>query len=133
MLNSIILIGRLVRDPEPRYTPSGVAVTRFTLAVDRPFKSADGEKQTDFIDVVTWRKQAENCANYIGKGSLVAVEGSLQINTYTDKEGNKRKTADVNANNVRFLDKKKEQQGDAFEPQKNDAGNISFTDDDVPF
>lgn len=127
MLNSIILIGRLVRDPEPRYTPSGVAVTRFTLAVDRPFKSADGEKQTDFIDVVTWRKQAENCANYIGKGSLVAVEGSLQIRTY-EKDGIKRKAAEVNANNVRFLDKKKEQRGDAFEPEA--AG---FDDDSVPF
>lgn len=132
MLNKIILIGRLVRDTEPRYTTSGVAVTRFTLAVDRAFKNANGDKETDFIDIVTWRKQAENCANYLVKGSLVAVEGHLQIRSYDDKDGIRRKAAEVVAENVRFLDKKKDsqqQQGDAFEPD----APVNFADDDIPF
>ena len=82
MLNTVILIGRLVRDPELRYTTSGAAVANFTLAVDRPFTNQQGQREADFIDIVTWRKLAETCGNHLGKGRLVAVEGRLQIRSY---------------------------------------------------
>ena len=107
MLNNVVLAGRLTRDVESRQTGSGVTVATFSLAVDRPFTNQDGERETDFISVVVWRKQAENCAKYIGKGSLVAVTGRLQIRSYEDKEGIKRKVSEVVADNVRFLDSKK--------------------------
>ena len=107
MLNNVVLAGRLTRDVETRQTGSGVTVATFSLAVDRPFTNQDGERETDFISVVVWRKQAENCAKYIGKGSLVAVTGRLQIRSYEDKEGIKRKVSEVVADNVRFLDSKK--------------------------
>ena len=107
MLNNVVLAGRLTRDVESRQTGSGVTVATFSLAVDRPFTNQDGERETDFISVVVWRKQAENCAKYIGKGSLVAVTGRLQIRSYEDKEGVKRKVSEVVADNVRFLDSKK--------------------------
>ncbi|HBN94854.1 MAG TPA: single-stranded DNA-binding protein [Firmicutes bacterium] len=105
MLNKVILIGRLVADPQLRYTQSGIAVTNFTLAVDRPFVSQGGEREADFIDIVTWRKLAEVCANHLGKGRLVAVEGRLQIRSYDDQNGIRRKAAEIVADNVRFLDR----------------------------
>jgi single-strand DNA-binding protein len=101
MLNRVILIGRLTRDPELKYTPSGTAVTTFTLAINRKFN----KEQTDFIDIVVWRQSAEFCANYGSKGRLVAVEGRLQVRTYETKEGQKRKVTEVVADDVRFLDK----------------------------
>ena len=105
MYNRIILIGRLTRDPELRYTPSGQPVASFTLAVDRPFKNQNGEKETDFIDIVAWRKLAEQVSQYMTKGRLVAVEGRLQIRSYEAKDGSgKRKVAEVVADGVRFLD-----------------------------
>jgi len=105
MYNRIILIGRLTRDPELRYTPSGQPVTSFTLAVDRPFKNQNGEKETDFIDIVAWRKLAEQVSQYMTKGRLVAVEGRLQIRSYEAKDGSgKRKVAEIVADGVRFLD-----------------------------
>src|SRR6476660_1936527 len=91
MLNRVILIGRLTRDPELRYTPAGVAVTQFTLAVDRPFSSTgqngEREREADFIPVVTWRQLAETCANYLRKGRLTAVEGRIQVRNYENNEG----------------------------------------------
>ena len=108
MLNKIILIGRLTRDPELRYTASGIPVAKFNLAVDRPFKNQKGEREADFIDIETWRGLAENCANHLGKGRLVAVEGRLQIRSYDDNQGIRRKAAEVVADNVRFLDRAKE-------------------------
>jgi len=104
MLNKIVLIGRLTKDPELRYTAGGVAVATFTLAVDRSYTNQQGEKETDFIRIVTWRKLAETCANHLGKGRLVAVEGRLQIRNYDDQNGQKRLAAEVVADNVRFLD-----------------------------
>ena len=101
MLNRVILIGRLTRDPELRYTTNGTAVAQFTLAVNRRFN----KDETDFIDIVAWRGLAENCANYLSKGSLAAVEGRLQISNYENKDGQKRKTAEVVADDVRFLSK----------------------------
>lgn len=101
MLNRVILIGRLTRDPELRYTPNGTAVATFTLAINRKFN----KEETDFIDIVAWRGLAENCANYLGKGRMAAVEGRLQVRTYENKEGQKRKITEVVADDVRFLDK----------------------------
>ncbi|MDD2220456.1 MAG: single-stranded DNA-binding protein [Clostridia bacterium] len=103
MLNRVVLIGRLTRDPELRYTPSGVAVASFTLAVDRNFKNAQGEREADFINIVVWRQLGENCANYLSKGKLAAVDGRLQIRSYDAKDGTKRIVAEVIAEDVRFL------------------------------
>ncbi|MGI1806585.1 single-stranded DNA-binding protein [Exiguobacterium sp. TDN 0502] len=104
MINRVVLVGRLTRDPEMRYTQSGIAVTRFTLACDRPFTGQDGKREADFIDCVVWRKQAENVAQYLKKGSLAGVEGRLQISSYDDKEGQRRYRAEVVADSVRFLE-----------------------------
>ncbi len=106
MLNRIVLIGRLTRDPELRSTTNGVPVANFTLAVDRAFKNAAGEKETDFIPVIVWRAQAEACATYLSKGKLAAVDGRLQIRAYDDKEGTRRTVAEVVAEQVRFLSPK---------------------------
>lgn len=106
MLNRVVLIGRLTRDPELRYTPNGVAVTTFSLAVDRDRKNAQGEKETDFINIVTWRQLAELCANYLSKGKLAAVDGRLQIRSYEGQDGQRRTIAEVVADNVRFLSPK---------------------------
>jgi single-strand DNA-binding protein len=103
MLNRIVLIGRLTKDPELRYTPSGVATAQFTLAVDRNFKNKEGQRETDFINIVVYRQQAEHCATYLGKGKLAAVDGRLQIRTYDDNSGQRRWMTEVVADNVRFL------------------------------
>lgn len=132
MLNRAILIGRLTRDPELRYTTSGVAVANFTLAVDRPFANQQGERETDFIRVVVWRKQAETVANYLGKGRLVAVDGRLQISSYEDKEGNKRQSAEVVAESVRFLDKAKEGGGSGYSQTAADD-DFPGDEEDLPF
>ena len=136
MLNRIVLIGRLTRDPELRFTQSGIAVATFTLAVDRNFKNASGERETDFIDIVAWRQQAENCAKCLSKGKLAAVDGSLEIRPYTDKEGNKRKDVCVRADSVRFLSPKSEGSSSAALAGQDkpwaSAGENSG-DDDEPF
>ena len=108
MLNKIILMGRLTRDPELRRTQSGTAVTSFSLAVDRDFKSQSGEKETDFIDVVAWRNTAEFVSKYFTKGRMAVVEGRLQIRDWTDQNGGKRRSAEVVADNVYFGDSKRE-------------------------
>jgi single-strand DNA-binding protein len=113
MLNKIFLMGRLTRDPELRRTQSGTAVTSFSLAVDRDFKGQNGEKETDFIDVVAWRSTAEYVSKYFTKGRVAVVEGRLQVRDYTDRDGNKRRTAEVIADNVYFGDSKKEGGGGA--------------------
>ena len=112
MLNHIVLMGRLVRDPELRHTQSGPAVASFTLAVDRGFKDKQtGEKTTDFIDIVAWRSQAEFVSKYFQKGSLIAIEGSLQTRQYQDKNGNNRTAVEVVANNISFAGPKSNNQG----------------------
>ena len=108
MLNKIILMGRLTRDPELRRTGSGTAVTSFSLAVDRDFKSQSGEKETDFIDIVAWRGTAEFVSKYFTKGRMAVVEGRLQIRDWTDRDGGKRRSAEVIAENVYFGDSKRE-------------------------
>ena len=114
MLNRIILMGRLTRGPELRRTPSGTAVASFSLAVERDFKDqATGEKATDFIDIVAWRNTAEFAAQYFHKGRMAVVEGRLQIRDWTDKEGNKRKAAEVVAEHIYFADSKPKDAGAA--------------------
>ena len=111
MLNQIVLMGRLTRDPELRRTGSGVAVASFTLAVDRDFAAQGAEKETDFVDIVAWRNTAEFVSRYFTKGRMAVVTGRLQIRNWTDKEGNKRRSAEVVADNVYFGDSKKEDDG----------------------
>ena len=116
MLNKIILMGRLTRDPELRRTGSGTPVTSFSLAVDRDFKSQSGEKETDFIDVVAWRSTAEFVSKYFTKGRMAVVEGRLQIRDWTDRDGGKRRSAEVVADNVYFGDSKRDSAGDYGAP-----------------
>ncbi|GAB6877401.1 single-stranded DNA-binding protein [Thermaerobacter litoralis] len=140
MLNVVVLIGRLVRDPELRYTPSGVAVGRFTVAVDRPFTNQQGERETDFIDIVVWRKLAETCANHLSKGRLVAVRGRLQVRSYETQDGQRRRAAEVVADDVRFLDRAPggtggpAAGGPAASDDLADFGDVTgLPDDDIPF
>lgn len=142
MLNRVVLIGRLSRDPELRYTPNGVANCSFNLAVERPFKNNQGEKETDFINIVTWRQLAENCANYLSKGRLTAVEGRIQVRHYDNNEGKRVYVTEVVADNVRFLESAKNddrpKQSDPFtnsKPLDNSDDDLPFyiSDDDLPF
>jgi len=119
MLNRILLIGRMTRDPELKYTPSGTAVATFTLAINRKFN----KEETDFIDIVVWRQSAEFVSNYGTKGRLAMVEGRLQIRTYETKEGQKRKVAEVIADDVRFLDKSTGQVSENHQSADKPAGD----------
>jgi single-strand DNA-binding protein len=114
-MNVVVLIGRLVADPELKYTPSGVAVCSFRIAVDRRFKSQSGEKEADFIDIVAWKQSAEFAANYLSKGRLVAVNGRLQVRSWVQQDGQKRWKTEVVAENLQGLDKPREG-GQAHEP-----------------
>lgn len=104
MLNRIILIGRVATDPELKYTPSGIPVCTFRIAVNRPFKNQQGEYEADFIDIVAWRQQGEFAANYTSKGRLIAVEGRLQIRSYQTQTGERRRTSEVVVDHLRLLD-----------------------------
>lgn len=132
MLNTIVLIGRLTHDPELRYTPNGIPVGGFTLAVDRPFTNQQGEREADFIDIVVWRRLAETCSQHLQKGRLVAVHGRLQIRSYETQDGQRRRVAEVVANDVRFLDRARERSAptDDFDPFADDP---PVGDDDIPF
>ena len=125
-MNLTILVGRLVRDPENKYTTAGKAVTTFTLAVDRQFTNQQGEREADYIPIITWQKLAETCANHLSKGRLVAVEGRLQIRNYETQDGQKRKAAEVVANSVQFLDRAKGEQN----TRQTDYSNINL--DELP-
>ena len=131
MLNKIILMGRLCTNPELRRTGSGTAVTSFSLACDRDFKSQSGEKETDFIEVVAWKNTAEFVSKYFSKGRMAVVEGRLQIRDWTDKAGNKRITAEIVADNVYFADSKRSESNDN---QKENFNALSgrLSDDFVP-
>lgn len=149
MLNRVILIGRLTRDPELRFTSSGTAVTQFTLAVDRPFTSGESkEREADFINIVAWRQLAETCANYLKKGRLTAVEGRIQVRNYENAEGKKVYVTEIIADNVRFLESgNKENTGSSGNTSSNqsntnrnqqdpfidDGKPIDISDDDLPF
>lgn len=116
MLNHIVLMGRLTRDPELRRTGSGIPVTSFTLACDRDFGAKGQEKETDFVDVVVWRNSAEFVAKYFTKGRMAVVAGRLQIRNWTDKDGNKRRNAEILAENVYFGDSKQQDSGQKQQP-----------------
>jgi single-strand DNA-binding protein len=157
MLNRVILIGRLTKDPELRYTPNGNAVASFSIAVDRAFSGGSGEREVDFINIVTWNKTAENVANYMKKGRLVAVDGRIQTRNYENNEGKKVYVTEVVAESVRFLDSGKDSREDAAgEPRYSSnqdrysnastkpepaakspfaeiAKPINLSDDDLPF
>lgn len=136
MLNKIILMGRLTRDPELRRTGSGTAVTSFAIAVDRDFKSQNGEKETDFIDVVAWRSTAEFVSKHFSKGRMAVVEGRLQIRDWTDKDGTKRRTAEVIADNVYFADSKRDDMTanrNALAERAEQFAEIAEEDGELPF
>lgn len=130
MLNSVIIMGRLTRDPEIRRTQNGTAVASLTLACDRDFKPKNGEKETDFIDVVVWGKTAEFAANYFTKGRMAIVDGSLQVRGWQDKDGNKRKSTEVVADRMYFGDSK--QEGKKQTAPSDDFEEIE-DDGDIPF
>lgn len=149
MINRIVLVGRLTKDPEFRTTPSGVDVANFTLAVNRNFKNKNGEQQADFINVVVFKKQAENVNNYLFKGSLAGVDGRIQSRSYENKEGQRVFVTEVVADSVQFLEPKNNGQANNVSkgqqtgtnnqrssndnPFANNNGPIDIKDDDLPF
>ncbi|MBE3597081.1 MAG: single-stranded DNA-binding protein [Hydrogenibacillus sp.] len=141
MLNRAVLIGRLTRDPELRYTANGTAVATFTIAVNRRFQNPQGEREADFIPIVTWQKLAETCANYLKKGRLVAVEGRIQTRSYENNEGRRVYVTEIVAENVQFLDSTRDAAGPvpgagrpaAVDPFAGEAEPIDLSDDDLPF
>ncbi len=129
VLNHIVIMGRLTRDLELRRTQSGTAVTSFSIACDRDFKDKDsGERQTDFIDVVAWRTTAEYVCKYFSKGRMAVVEGRLQIRDWTDKDGGKRKSAEILANSVYFGDSKQDNQKSASNTSAKNGVDVSASD-----
>lgn len=133
MINRIVLVGRLTKDPELRYTPNGIAVARFTLAVNRTFSNQQGERQADFINCVVWRKMAENTANYLKKGSLAGVEGRIQTGSFEGQDGKRVYTTEVVADSVQFLEPRgaaeNRQGGQQYnEPTYGGGGNYSNND-----
>ena len=136
MLNRIVVIGRLTKDPELRTTSNGVAVATFTVAVDRQYKTQNGEKETDFIPVVVWRGLAETCKKYLSKGNMAAIDGRLQIRNYENDKGERRTIAEIVAENVQFLTPKgNTQESDnstSFDPNLGESGEMEPLDD-IPF
>ncbi|MDQ0351527.1 single-strand DNA-binding protein [Alkalibacillus filiformis] len=160
MLNRVVLVGRLTKDPELRYTPNGVAVANFTIAVNRPFSNQQGEREADFINCVIWRRPAENLANYMGKGSMIGVDGRIQTRNFEGQDGKRVFMTEVVADSVQFLESKNSNQGgqpgrtsnqsqqtnqSGFQPQQQDtkpksenpfedSGEpVDLSDDDLPF
>ena len=136
-MNKAILIGRLTRDPELRYTSSNRAVCQFTVAIDRPFTNqATGQREADFINVVAWDKTGENVGKYMTKGRLIAVEGRIQTRNYDNNEGRKVYVTEVIASNVQFLESRNQQQDSSNQSSSNDYYDVQkdiVTDDDLPF
>lgn len=139
MTNRWVGVGRLTKDVELRFTPQGVAVANFTVAINRTFKNANGEYDADFINVVSFKKTAENVANYTKKGSLVAVDGRIQTRNYENNEGKRVYVAEIVADSIQFLDTKKQETQqqrythDPGEPFKNNGHPIDIDDSDLPF
>lgn len=144
-LNRVVLVGRLTKDPDLRYTPNGIAVANFTIAINRPFKT-NGEQQADFINCVVWRKPAENLANYMSKGNQIGVDGRLQSRTFEGQDGKTVFVTEVVADSVQFLESKKQQSGNSGQsnqqssktsgnedPFRSQGDPIEIGDDDLPF
>ncbi len=141
-MNNVCLLGRLTADPELRTTPNGNAITTFTIAVNRTYKDKDGSLPADFITIVAWRQTAELVCKHFTKGRMIAVQGSIQTGSYTDKDGNKRKTFEVLANHVHFADSKRDNtasstgiSASASDYTSNENGEFEeiMSDDDLPF
>ena len=144
MINRVVLVGRLTKDPELRYTPNGVAVCTFTLAVNRPFTNQQGDRDADFINCVAWRGTAENLANYQKKGNLIGIDGRIQARSYEGNDGKRRYITEVIAESVQFLEPKKDETTKQQSQQKHQitvgpdsffdgSGQIDINDDDLPF
>ena len=148
MINRVVLVGRLTKDPELKYTQSGIAVCRFTLAVNRPFRNQQGENEADFINCVAWRKQAENTANFLKKGSLTGIDGRIQTSNFEGRDGNRVFMTEVVADSVQFLEPKSSQNhSGTFDNAKNEPNHSSASpkgygdsgapkmeaEDDLPF
>ncbi len=118
MINRTVLVGRLTKDPELRYTSSNIAFARFTMAVNRTFAGPSGEREADFIQCIVWRKQAENLARFVRKGSLIGVEGRIQTGSYDDKDGSRRYTTDVVCDSVQFLEPKGDNQSSGYKQDR---------------
>lgn len=131
-MNKIVLMGRLVRDPEVRYTPTNKVVCQFTLAVDRPFTNQEGQREADFIPVVFWGKQAENIGNSFAKGNRILVEGRLQIRSYDAKDGSKRYVTEVIGNNFEFIERKAAA-GSSQNGNMESFGSTVPFDEEIPF
>lgn len=125
-MNRVVLAGRLTKDPELRYTPNGIAVANFTIAINRPFRNQQGEQEADFINCVTWRKQAENLANYMRKGSLIGVDGRVQTRSYDNQEGRRVFVTEVLAESITFLESRGSSQ------QRSDMGGFTQNDSYQP-
>jgi single-strand DNA-binding protein len=144
MINRVVLVGRLVRNPELRYTPEGVAVATFTLAVNRNHANKQGEREADFINCIVWRKPAENVANYLKKGNLTGVEGKIQTKSYDNNEGRRIYVTEILADNVHFLEPRANLNNNSQpnqnninqqeqQPYFNQGTPIDISDDDLPF
>jgi single-strand DNA-binding protein len=151
MINRTVLVGRLTKDPELKYTSSNIAYARFTIAVNRTFAGPTGEREADFIQCIAWRRQAENLARFVSKGSLVGVEGRIQTGSYDDKDGNRKYTTDVVCDSVQFLEPKNQDDTEPSytpresrsynnnsyqerQPQKKqNTPSIDVSEDDLPF
>lgn len=131
MINRVVLVGRLTRDPELRRTGNGTAVASFTLAIDNRLKDANGQYTTSFIPCVVWNQQAENCVRFIHKGSLVGIEGRLNQRTYQNKEGNNVQVIEVMCDSVQYLDSKKQEESSQEVPKQTAKNNVD--DDSLPF
>lgn len=133
MLNHIVTMGRLTRDPELRHTQSGLPVCSFSIACDRDYKGADGEKATDFLDIVAWRQTAEFVSKYFTKGRMAVVDGRLQLRDWTDRDGNKRRSAEIVANSVNFGDSKPKDRDQAAPAGAYSGGYGAEASGDLPF
>lgn len=147
MINTVVLVGRLTKDPELKYTQSGIAVTRFTLAVNRTYTNQQGQREADFVNCVAWRKQADNIANHLRKGSLAGIEGRIQTRNFEGKDGNRVFMTEILANSIQFLEPKNSNRGNTSQTTEQDQsqysnnsdpfttgdGPVEVSDDDLPF
>lgn len=131
-MNRVVLIGRLTTKPELRYTGSNLPYTRFSLAVNRNFNNSQGQRETDFINIVVWRKQAENVCNYLNKGSLVAIDGRIQTGSFDDRDGNRRYTTDIVADTVQFLETRAQREANTSIPM-NEPSSYEYQNDNSGF
>lgn len=133
MLNRVVLVGRLTRDPDLRYTPSGVAVANFNIAVNRPFSNQQGEREADFINCVIWRRPAENLANFMKKGGLIGVDGRIQTRSYDDPEGKRVYITEVVADSVQFLESKGSSGGGSGQPSAQGSQGYNQNQNQQPY